>query len=431
MPFARRRQCALTPQIEGGATPSRTRLCYSSGAAMSDALAPRPPDRTDGAPSAAAPGGLARAAHRAAGLVAQWPRTTAALVMLASTVAVWAPHLRADRLVRYWDGPLYLYMSRVLYDVPAAHPFVAYDLPPIYFASHMPLYPMLIRALSVLTGGHAPAAMMLATVATSVLAAVLFFEVVRQWDLVRSPLWTAVLFSFLPPRWLIYHSVGATEPLFFCCVFAAFLAYRNERMGWLALFVGLACLTRITGVLLVPSFGLALLTRRHWAGAAAVGLSLVGLLGLFAYYHVHFGDFFAYSRWNIDRLSMVSVQPFAGFMRAAEGGNYRVVELYVGTYLVYALGTLALWRHREVFFYAAAFFLLLAFVFAKDLPRYLIAIAPFSLLVGYDEVLSRPVCRWGLLLMVYLGYAAAWTAIPQNMVSRAVWADLLRVIGER
>src|SRR5437773_1929976 len=79
------------------------------------------------------------------------------------------------------------------------------------------------------TGGHLPAAMMLATLATSVLAAVLFYEVLRQWDLVRSPLWTAVLFSFLPPRWLIYHSVGATEPLFFCCVFGVFLAYRKDR----------------------------------------------------------------------------------------------------------------------------------------------------------------------------------------------------------
>lgn len=363
--------------------------------------------------------------------MARWPRTTAALVMLASTVALWVPYLRGDQLFRYWDGPLYLYMARVLYDVPAAHPFVVYELPPMYFASHLPLYPMLIRGLSAVTGGHLPAAMMLATLATSVLAAVLFYEVLRQWDLVRSPLWTAVLFSFLPPRWLIYHSVGATEPLFFCCVFGVFLAYRKERFGWLALFVGLACLTRITGVLLVPSFGAALLARRRWAGAAAVGFSLLGLLGLFAYYRVHFGDFFAFARWNVDRMGMASIQPFAGLRQAAEGGNYRVVELYVGTYIVYALGTLALWRHREVFLYAAAFFLFLAFVLAKDTPRFFLAIAPFSLLVGYDAVLTRPACRWGLPLVAYLAYLAAWTTIPQNLVSRTVWDDLLRVIAAR
>ena len=374
--------------------------------------------------------GIDEFGHRAA-LFAAWPRTTAALVMLLSSAVLWVPHLRADQVFRYWDGPLYLYMSRVFYHVPDAHPFTAYGLTPIYFASHMPLYPLLIRALTVLTLGHSPAAMLLATALTSALAAVLFYEVLRQFELVTSPLWTAVLFSFLPPRWLIYHSVGATEPLFFCCVFAAFLAYRHERFGWLALFVGLACLTRITGVLLVPSFGLALVLRRRWTGAAVVGLSLLALLGLFAYYHFHYGDFFAYSRWNVDRQGMATFQPFTGLMRAAEGGNYRVAELYVGMYIVYALGTLALWRHREVFLYAAAFFLLLAFVLAKDMPRYFLAIAPFSILVGYDAVLSRTACRWALPLVAYLGYVAAWTAIPQNMVSRAVWADLLRVMGAR
>ena len=168
---------------------------------------------------------LSRIPHYAAGAEsADAAEQAATLVMLASTVALWVPYLRGDQLFRYWDGPLYLYVARVLYDVPAAHPFVVYDLPPMYFASHLPLYPMLIRGLSAVTGGHLPAAMMLATLATSVLAAVLFYEVLRQWDLVRSPLWTAVLFSFLPPRWLIYHSVGATEPLFFCCVFGVFLA---------------------------------------------------------------------------------------------------------------------------------------------------------------------------------------------------------------
>ena len=84
-----------------------------------------------------------------------------------------------------------------------------------------------------------------------------------------------------------------------------------------------------------------------------------------------------------------------------------------------------------MFLYAAVFFLFLAFVLAKDTPRFFLAIAPFSLLVGYDAVLTRPACRWGLPLVAYLAYLAAWTTIPQNLVSRTVWDDLLRVIAAR
>jgi hypothetical protein len=183
-------------------------------------------------------------------------------------------------------------------------------------------------------------------------------------------------------------------------------------------------------VLLVAAFGAALLARRRWVPALAVALSPVGLLALFAYYHVHFGDFFAYSHWNLDRLEMLTSQPFEGFRRAAEGANYRAAELYAGTFLVYGLGTLALWRHRALFFYAAAFFVFGAFLQARDLPRYFIAAAPFSVLVGYDAVLARPAARWLLPLAAWLGYAYAWSAIPQNLVSRAVWAHLLRLLGQ-
>ena len=34
-------------------------------------------------------------------------------------------------------------------------------------------------------------------------------------------------------------------------------------------------------------------------------------------------------------------------------------------------------------------------------------------------------------LALNLGYLAAWTTIPQNLVSRTVWDDLLRVIAAR
>src|SRR6185436_17607287 len=113
------------------------------------------------------------------------PRLATALAVLAVNLAVWIPFAETpDRLVRYWEGPHYVYVAHTLYHVPADHPFVAYGLPPMYFASHLPLYPLLVRALSWVTLGDYRVALILATTVSAVGAALLFLEVLRRFDLV-------------------------------------------------------------------------------------------------------------------------------------------------------------------------------------------------------------------------------------------------------
>ena len=326
--------------------------------------------------------------------VAHWvrnrPRTAVAAVMLLSTLAVYAPFATSmDKVFRYWDGPQYLFVAKTLYVIPDGHPFEPLGLTAKYFASHLPLYPLLIRGLSLATLGDYPLAMLLATVATSVASAVLFLELLRSWQLVSAPLWTATLFCFLPPRWVIYHSVGATEPLFYCFTFAALLALRRERHGWVPVFVGLASLTRITGLLLVPVFGLIYLSRRDLRRLATLPLSGLGVVALFALYGRLFGDFFAYSSWNLDRLGMLSTEPLEGFLRSAGSGDYRATELYFWLYFVYGVGVLALWRTRELFWYGVVFWVFGAFVIHRDLTRYFLALSPFALLVGFQYLVGR------------------------------------------
>ena len=56
-----------------------------------------------------------------------------------------------QHLVRYWDGPNYLYVAKTLYNIPANHPFTPYKTTAAYFACHLPLYPMLIKTFSFLS----------------------------------------------------------------------------------------------------------------------------------------------------------------------------------------------------------------------------------------------------------------------------------------
>jgi hypothetical protein len=354
---------------------------------------------------------------------------TAALAMLASTLLVWAPFWnRPDLLYRHWDGPHYVYLARTLYDVPVDHPFVLYNLTPAYYATHLPGYPLLIRALVPLTLGAYLPAMLLATLLSSMAAAILFHEVLVRFELVRSPLWTAVLFAVLPPRWVVCHSVGASEPLFLCFVFASFLAYRKDRPWAVMLFAGAASLTRMMGVLLVPGFVLCYLLERRVRHALIVPVALLATLGLLLWHLWLYGDFFAYFTRNLSQSGHMAYPPLLGFTSYVAAGDVHSAELYFGLYALYGLGTLALLRHRAVFLYALAFFTFNLFVFHFDLSRMLLPLAPFALLVGFDSLLSRRGCRWLLPLLVYMDCVYAWGLIPHNTVVPTAYQSLLRAL---
>ena len=353
------------------------------------------------------------------------PRAVVAAVMLLSSLLVYLPYLgQPDKIARYWDGPPYMYVAKTLYRVPADHPFVPYDLPAWYFANHLPGYPLLIRAFTVLTLGAYPAAMILATLVTAVGSALLFYELLKREQLVASPLWTAVLFAFLPPRWMLYHAVGASEPLFYCCVFAAFLFLARGRTAAVVACIALALITRITGVLLVPIFGLIYLMRGEWRRALAVPLALAALAAVFGWYYAVYGDFLAYFSWTVDNAQLIAPWPFTAYLRKAGEGMHGA-DLYAWLYLLFGIGTLAVWRRRELFVYCAVYWVFFTFTTYKDLPRYMLAFSPFALLVGFDPVLTRRECRLVLPLLVFLDFVYAWSMIPKNLVSRAVWEQLL------
>jgi hypothetical protein len=270
--------------------------------------------------------------------------------------------------------------------------------------------------------------MLLATLLGAAAAAVLFHELLRAERLVAAPLWTAILFCLLPPRWLVYHAVGASEPLFLCLVFGAFLALRRERTGLVVLLIGLASLTRIVGVLLVPVFGLIHAERGQWRRGLAMGLALLPLLALFAWYRLVYGDFLAYFTWNLESAGIVSPWPLEIFRRYAENSANRFhgLELLALLYVGYAAGTLALFRRRrELFWFCLVYFVFCLFVTHHDLPRYLAVLAPFALLVAFDPVLSLPAVRLVLPLVLYLGYTEAWAVIPTKLVSGEVYRAVL------
>jgi hypothetical protein len=159
-----------------------------------------------------------------------------------------------------------------------------------------------------------------------------------------------------------------------------------------------------------------------------MSLGGLGLLGLFTYYHVVYGDFWAYFSWAAQKTHMMAA-PFAKFSVYATTDKLHSIELFAGLFLVYGLGTLSLWKRRELFIYAATYWLFCTMINHADVPRLILVIAPFALLVGFDELLSRPAARLLLPLAIFLDYSYAWGYLPHKLVGRGVYATLLEVLS--
>jgi len=113
-----------------------------------------------------------------------------------------------------------------------------------------PLYPMLARGLTAISGLTAADALLLVANLGGLLAIVALFKLVREEFGDQIALTTIALFSFFPTSVLL--SAGYTEPLELLLVVLFFLVLKKQRYLSAALLAGLAVADRSTGIVLLP-----------------------------------------------------------------------------------------------------------------------------------------------------------------------------------
>jgi hypothetical protein len=167
------------------------------------------------------------------GVMMHWPRDGG---------AVFASHFAT------WDGAHYLYLSEEGYG------------PGVRSNAFYPLYPLLMRWTSALTGGsHLIAGLVLANV-FSLVGWVLFYEVARRRFGPEVALW-ATVFLVLFPGALFYQFVY-TEGLFFLLVMLVWMGLERERYGWVFVGAFLLPMTRAIGLFVLLPIAWHLMTRR-------------------------------------------------------------------------------------------------------------------------------------------------------------------------
>jgi 4-amino-4-deoxy-L-arabinose transferase-like glycosyltransferase len=148
-----------------------------------------------------------------------------------------------------WDTPWYLEI--------AAHGYGCYGS-----SAFMPLYPLLIRGLSFLTGGNNLAAALLISSVASFFAFYLLYQLASELtgsaEIARA---AVVALAVFPVSFFLM--AGYTEALFLALAIGAYLAARRERWLLAGALAALATLTRLQGILLLAPLLLELLLAQR------------------------------------------------------------------------------------------------------------------------------------------------------------------------
>ena len=177
-----------------------------------------------------------------------------------------------------WDGWWYLGIARSGYHAaPVSGQYHDY--------AFFPLYPALVRTLSIATPAFDGLIAVLLANALFLVALVLLYSLTREVLDEDRALWSVVLLCLFPFSWVFSMAYG--ESLFLALSLGSLLAAERGRAGWASMLASLAGLTRLPGVLLVVPL-LLLLWRRVPDRRALVWLAIVPLgAALFALYVGH------------------------------------------------------------------------------------------------------------------------------------------------
>jgi Gpi18-like mannosyltransferase len=177
-----------------------------------------------------------------------------------------------------------------------------------------PLFPWITRMAALVFGDYMLSALIVVGIAS--VAAGLLLKELLQLDYPREIAERSVWFMFIFPGSAALHLPYA-ESLLMALVLGSFFAARKDRWSVAGILGGLACLSRINGLLLIPALMVEAghqfyLTRRwrwQWLWIWLVGLGMLAYL--FLNYHVY-GDPLAFMTYRREHLFQTLSWPWSG-----------------------------------------------------------------------------------------------------------------------
>lgn len=314
-------------------------------------------------------------------------------------------------LLSRWDAESFLNIAENGYAAEGKHRFLLVFLP---------LYPLLTKLVAFIFGNYVVSAVIVSTIAS--IAAALLFRLLVRLDHPERTAQTAVLFLFIFPTSFVLH-IPYTEALFMALLIGSFWAARTEK--WLAAGIlgGLACFTRINGIVLVPALCFEAWeqyrTRREfdkrWAYLLIAPLGFIAYLGVNIYVAGQPFKFLDYQRENWYKSMSFPYDGIKGKIytfidQSPENGNlYGMQELiFIVIGLVFIIFGWKHLRNSYRVWMVLNWLLFISTSFILSVPRYTLTLFPMFILMAVaarrKPVLGTVFTVWSLL---YLGLFTA------------------------
>ena len=366
-------------------------------------------------------------------------------IVLISSLVLWSPFiLKTTNLLgikinepgfltiyKHYDGPLYVVPAKTFYNPKAIKNLhLEMTSPTKYFAAHLPLYPALIRLMSLInpTGNlRYLKSMVLVNVLATIGLVLFFYYLLKKFKLTKNPLVLASVLLFLP-RFLVVRSVGAPESFFILMILVSLFFFEKDKFWLAGLFGGLATMTKTPGLLLFGAYGLVFIERLlkdkkinwNWLGILLIP---VGLLGVFGIYAVQYKDFLAYFHSG-DNIHLVFPYSVFNFQKTWVGTAW--LEEIIFYYFMYGLSVIYLKdsKYRSFFYFGLVFFTATLFVQHRDISRYSLPLWPLAL-IAFEKFFTSK--RFLLILIILLPavFLYAWNLLLYNVMPISDWAAFL------
>tara|TARA_Y100000310_G_C20609520_1_gene777275 strand:- start:986 stop:1543 length:558 start_codon:yes stop_codon:yes gene_type:complete len=148
------------------------------------------------------------------------------------------------------------------------------------------------------------------------------------------------------------------------------------------------------------------------------------LIGIYIWYGIAYGNFFAY--FNSGDNIHLMFPPFQVFNPGQAWVGTFWLEEIIWIYLLGALGVF--WLIKQKRFVTASFvgvfFLSILFVAHRDIMRYSLPVVPF-LFIAFAKILSTKTFRWVMLLLIIPIYLFAIAFLSNNVTPIGDWGPLL------
>ena len=325
--------------------------------------------------------------------------------MMFVTLSVWNGVIfqgNFSAILCYWDGPKYVFAAITMYEISPDNPWTKYfKYNPSYFACHLPGFPLVIRFFAFFTLGNYYIADLLAIWFCSLLLCYSFRRVLIAYQCVANPTFTTMMLSCIPMRLVIYHSIGASEPLFISELCLAFTFYKLGMHTAVLIAVWACCITRIEGMAVGAAIGMCYVLRFDIVNGLSMFLTFLAPISLMIMHKSLFGDALAYLTFNSGKQRLIGLPPLPemspGRIRYS---NTNYVHSFVDFYFPYVFGAaLVLIKAGPLGIFS---FIHLAYVGVLrhlDLYRYSLPAGVFSVLVGFDLLWSHAITKNAMMIM--------------------------------